>query len=668
MRKSIPFLILTLLNFNTFADDSSINKLFLFSEDMREVILKTPGGHPMPNQAFQLTQMQSDQMQALSGMDDSIRVHLENANSKPDCDQNSLQLTQKDIQALQKKVDERDFQLEVVVFSSDKKYEQNTLGRFMSNDYNNYMSTLYSNGNIKAANVFSIDSLIQKYKSDNPGIIFDSLSFKEKEKKLDEYLKTYLGDALPSGLLMKEMAFHRMVNNSSDWKATLNDAKDKLTSEQKIQLVSKLGGFFGNLYNYDRRDAGSKVFGEFISTEQLLDSVKSGAPGGICRDIALAQTQFLKELGFKNNYVLAYKTIAGSHATVISTDPETGKVVKFNYGETTAAPKGSGTESLVQDTSMPDHGINYRIYDTQGKPVTKVPSEVGQILKESAGGTLDREFNQRNYSLAKISFGTEGLRGNLFTGKTSTGDNIYGLAIYKNIETENTKTGFGLSVSKLESNRSLMQIDQENLYFRTNAEVSSSGLKIGSTQTKAFLGGETSFMLSNNAQTFKSGSKLIGEKQISADIEGFAGVKTTYESSDKKTSAETKIYANVYPDTGHVAKVTRPTLVLDSVVIRSGVSHALTDDTKALIDSAVVMRSYGTSLVMKAAIENEKNRMVAGTSVPLSKDMPTFLPGGERRAFLGVERATSRYILSVEFERNFDNRSNSVMLKGQANF
>lgn len=599
-----------------------------------------------------------------------MRIHLESTKDK-DCNAEPLNLTQKDVAKLAKRVDNRDFQIEAVVYTNDKKYEQNALGRFMTDDYMNYMGQEYAKGNTKAYDIYSVATLTAKYKASNPGNNLDSLNIKDREAVLNSYAESYLGAKIPAGILMKEMAYQSMVNNSKDWKKTLNDSKDRLTSEQKIQLVSKLGGTMGDLYNYDRRDAGKDEYGKFVNTEQLLDSIKSGNPGGICRDIALAQTQFLKELGFKNNYVVGYKTATGRHATVISTDPVSGKIIKFNYDETTEAKKDSGTEALVQDTSMPDHGLAYRIYDTNGKPVTKVSSELAMMLKSSAGGDVDRDFNQRNYSLTKVGFNSAYVDGNLFTGKTSNGDRLYGVSLYKNAApSEYVRFGVGASLSKVEKETSMIKLDQENLFLRANLELTSPGLKLGGTESRLFGGADSSMMISNTKEQFASGRKVNAKNEIDADVDFYAGAQSTYTSPSEKTVIDTKIYANFYPDWNHVARGDRTIAALDSVVVKSGVSHAISDDTRMLVDTAVVMRNYGTNIVAKASLEDDKNgmRYIAGASAPITKDMPSFLPGGEKRAFVGVEKVSKRYTFAVEYERNIDSRSNAVMIKGQIKF
>lgn len=665
-------LILTVALFakipSTFAG-SEFDKLYLFSEDMRDVVLKTPGGNPMPNREFQLNTQQADQMKAIAELDDSMRQHLEVVKAKKDCDQSAPSTAE---QSLERRVDNRAFSLEAVVFTSDKKFEQNALGRFMSDDYISYMGKLYNEGNKKAWDIYSVSALEAKYKQANPGKDLSQLSLSEKEKVLGDFAKSYLGSDLPSGLLMKEMAFQRLISNSSEWQTTLAEAKDKLSSEQKIALVSKLGGYMGNHYNYARRDAGDKARGEYVDTVELLDSLKNGTPGGICRDIALAQTQFLKELGFNNNYVVGYKTLSGRHAVVISQDPSTGKIVKFNYAETTEMKKGSGTEALIQDTSMPDHGLGYNIYDSNGKPVTRVPSEIGQMLKDTAGGDIEREFNQRNFKLNKVGFSSAYVDGNLFTGTTSTGENLYGVALYKNTSSEYLSMGWGASYSKLEGNKSLVHIEQDQLYARASVELSSPKLRfVPNTETSAFAGGNADLLMYNATESSRSTNyKTDATREFDASADFYGGVKTTAKFNDGKTVFDGKVYATFYPDWSHVASGDRTVAVNDSVVVRTGVSHALSDETRALIDTAVVMKNYGTSIIAKTSYEDYSKgvRATVGGAMPLTKDMPSFLPGGERRAFASVERMSERYSFAIEYERNFDNNSNALMLKGKINF
>jgi hypothetical protein len=82
------------------------------------------------------------------------------------------------------------------------------------------------------------------------------------------------------------------------------------------------------------------------------------------------------------------------------------------------------------------------------------------------------------------------------------------------------------------------------------------------------------------------------------------------------------------------------------------------------------MKNYGSSMVSRAALEDDLSgaRYVAGFSTPITKEMPTFLPGGERRVMMGLEKVKEKMTFSIEYERNLENRNSSLMLKGKVNF
>lgn len=665
-------LIFFILQQKTNADDS-LTPLYSLSEDVRSVVLKTPEGNPMPEREFHLSEAKADQMKALVGVDNLTRSYLEiNRDSNcDDCQKNS------DVLDLEKKVKKRDFEIYVSVLASDTKYEQNVVGRFMDNDYQNYIGKMFwdNNGNLNthALNIYSLQSLEDTYKRLNPTVDLSKMSFNDKEKILNAFANSYLGTKLPDGLLMKEMAFDQMVNHSSTWRETLAAAKNSLTGQQKIELVSKVGGFFGNNYNYTRFNEGMNAKG-YVTIEQLFDSLKNGTEGGVCRDVALAQTQMLKELGFKNNYVLAYKTLSGYHANVITTDPDTGKIVKFNYAETTSMKKGSGTEALTQDTTMPDHGLAFRIYDSTGKPVTQVPSELGQILKETTGEET-RAFTDKHYSLYRAGVNIGGMDGNLFSGRTSSGENIYGVSLYGKKETENVSLNGGISLSKVEGNRTYMRIDQENLYARLSAEVRTPKLEKGSLSVNGFLGANGEGMIYNARESYISSNYTkSASRELDGSIDAYVGIKgTTKLGAD--TVVTNKTYATFYPDTANVAVAVAgihgATIVRDNVTIQSGVTHSIDKNQIMLLESTVMLKNYGTSMGIKAAYENQADQMKisAGYETPLKQDMPTFLPGGTSRAQVGVEKEIKDgVIFSLEYDRDLTNGHNSGFLKASKKF
>jgi hypothetical protein len=333
--------------------------------------------------------------------------------------------------------------------------------------------------------------------------------------------------------------------------------------------------------------------------------------------------------------------------------------------------KGSGTEALVQDHTLPDYGLTYRVYDTKGKPVAKVSSDLSEILKNATGGDIDRVFNQKNYSIAKVGFQKGTVTGTLFSGRTSAGDTLYGVAVNQKA-TVNPYISYnnGLSISKMKGDRERVEIDRDNLYFLTSMEVRTPSLKHKAGETNAFAALDGGLLLSNNRERKKeTGVVTESKKQFDGDMDLSAGLENKYVSPDKKTKVDTKIYASFYPDYKNIGSADKTGLALNQVAVITGVEKEISNDTKALIDTAVILRKYGTSLAVKAMLKDEKRKITykVGASTPVSKGTPSFLPGGEKRILLGVEKETDKMNFVIEFER-LSNKSKRISAMGERKF
>ena len=682
MNNLLVILAVFFMSSKLFATDS-LEKIYTLSEGVREIVLKAPGGHPMPNREFHLSILQSDQMKALSSLDNSMRLHLEVKNNHQDCDKvllpSHLENNFGKSLTLEKKVADRDFNIQVAIMSSDTRFEQHILQGFNGNEYENFLDRIYQSGNFKARRIINLSSLKGTYKSFNAGIDLESLSILERERTLREFAEKNFGVTLPQGMLMKELVFDEIVNNSSDWKKTLSEVKNILSAEQKLEVVSRIGKSFSKFYNKDRRDAGMDAMGTFLNTQQLLDSVKNEVSGGICRDISLAQAQMLKELGFTNNYVVAYKTAGSFHTTVITNDPDSGKIYKFNYSQLAESAKGSGTEVLFQDSSLPSRGLGYRIFDTDGKPVTFVASDLSKMMREATGANTANDFDPRNFNLSNVNIKGDNLNGSLFTGRTSAGENVYGLSVYKNEKiNEFSSIGGGASLVKLEGENAYYKVDQTSLYLRTNTTLKSPAVELNPMATNAFLSLSGEVLISNTKEkNLSNNNKTHGDAQVDGDGQARLGIQNNFTSVDKNTTVKSEIYTNFYPDVDHIAEINNLTGVLDSVVIETGVAHNLSHDSKAFIDTAIIMRNYGTSMVVNALYSDQKNSISynAGVAIPVSRvfvgksEMPTFLPGGETRVFGGISQSTDEHFsYTLMYERNFDNDSQNILLRGEVKF
>ena len=470
------------------------------------------------------------------------------------------------------------------------------------------------------------------------------------------------------GLSARDKAYNEILKSPAKWQSILLSYRDKLSSSDKIELVSRFGGVFSSRYNHARADEGNNAHG-FVNTEQLIISVNTGKPGGICRDIALAQTQMLETLGFKDSYVLSYKYVHGHHATVISSDPATGKIIKFNYGEVTSAGAGSGTEALAQDTTMPDMGLEYRIFDTHGNPVVTVPSSLGQMLSSTAGGE-DREFTQHNYAINKVSFEKNGYKGTIFTGQTSSGETLTGVAITKEMEGYNVKGHIGLSASSLRGEHVKTKVQADQLYGNVGLSYRSDELKLGDDfGVRGIAGAEGSLLLQNasvvNRQT---NYKQWADGEMDPAGSGFLGLQAEKKLNDGKTIIENNTYITLYQEQNHVASTDYMVLATNSIIVDTKLTHQMSDDdTYVLLRGAAIFRNYGASAVVEAGMGNSKTRTMLGLRAPLTSQ-PTFLPGGTTSYYARAEmEATKNITFGIEMEGNSSGGHGGLSLEGKFN-
>jgi hypothetical protein len=662
----LALLLKIITPYQSFAFEDSTSNLYLLTEDVRSVVLKTDDNEKKL-QKFNLNKNESDQLAAIIQLDKTIDEKVKNNSNSIDC--NSIPTATLD-KSLSEKIKKRDFEIYTSVVTSDIKFEQNILGQFVDNDYLSFMGNLGFTKNKKAYDILTLTSLRTIFTTANPKIDLKTLSIHDQIIKLNDFASSYVGSDLPSGIIAKELVFDEMVQNSSNWKSAINSANDLLTNDQKIKLVSKLGGQFGNYYNFKRADDGKSASG-VVTIEELLNSVKTETPGGVCRDIALAQTQLLKELGFKNNYVVSFKTLSGSHSDVITTNPENGKIIKFNYSETSEMKKGSGVEALVQNSSLPDHGLNYKVSDSDGRPVTIVQSELSRILQEATGGGT-REFYPNTYSLQNVGIKINNVNGNLFNGTTSSGDHIYGVALYSKSESDLTSLSGGLAISKREGSRTQVKIDQDNLYLRIANETRTPSKELGGISINGFAGTNTQFLLSNTTESsISSNYTKTSFRELDAQVEGYIGLKSKMQLGDDTTFIN-KTYTTVYPEFANVAdSQSRIIAVKDSVVMKNGLQHRFNKDQSILIESVILLKNYGKNIGFNVAYNDDANKMKISTTLetPASPNPVTFLPGGTPQAKIALDKETKDgFVFSLEYVKDLMNGSNSGFIKASKKF
>lgn len=253
----------------------------------------------------------------------------------------------------------------------------------------------------------------------------------------------------------------------------LKSTSSTMTTDQKLQVVRIMGAHFA--VNHDKlRTNGGPNSGGVVTMSELMQAAQhnrfqksSDTPrknAGVCRDIASAQGKLLKALGFKETYVVAFLSKGTWHADVIAQDPDQKKkYYKFNYSELTTQTGGEGATVLNQGSS--DNTAEYHIYLPDGRLVSKIPSELGKILREAAGFTPISPFARPTSSLNAVNVQlSKKTAVRLFEASDQLGNEYMGAAVTKDwIHEKNQSLRSGVVYSHRSSPDALLEMKPQSI-------------------------------------------------------------------------------------------------------------------------------------------------------------------------------------------------------------
>ncbi len=673
MEKIFKILCVFIITSSSIYAESDRGMFYKLAENVRSILWKSD---PIPDK-FELSNEETDRAVAYSELEAEIGDFAYSTSNLPedangtDCPDAVNQEEEEDKVELQQQIKQRAFSIYFTGTFNTKEALAQAEGVYGRNNYHSFMTAIASRGNGAAGPINTLTKLEQKYlKTDGAPDNWASLSVLERSQLLQEYATSQVGQDVSMGLILSDYAIGSMVANPANWKSSLNEIKDHLSFDEKMKIASHFGGEFSDRYNYDRaNDVGNEGEG-IVTIEEMLQSIRTNEPGGICRDVALAQAQILRELGVKKDdiYMIGYATATGGHAVLAVQDPNDPKnIVKLNYSYITEENQVGGGAQLTQDTSLPDVGMNYRVYDADGKPVGRVPTEMGQIFNEVTNGRNDTI--NKSYALQKAYVETPIGIGTIFSGQTSAGDNVVGVAINGRMEQGLSETEIGVAVAKRDGERTMVTIDQESLYAKMDTRLNTPSVKVGDNfSVNAFGGARAEVMFMNTTVENKVNGAVREGTNVEPMATFYAGVESQWTSDDGRTKVNSEVVAESYLDWKNEVNVTEgQTLALDNVRWTTGVEHGVTDSMRVIGEGTILMRQMGTAAVISGGLQD----MSSGLSVtgayqtPLTGDIPTFMQGGSRAASVGVskdwrEKDGTGPSISFYYQRDLDFENDQV--------
>lgn len=655
MRKKI-LLPLVLLSTKLIAADNTEN-LYLLSNQSMDVVTKMKeypsDGH------FHLTTQEADLTTGVAKNDYMIGEYAANKQDKShttsvDCPEKKF-TTDK----INKAYGARSFRIGAISINALSDFEKIERKSYSDSAYGSFMngkgySTYWGN--------YSWQNLMTRFKEYDP-----KADAGTNASKLAEMLKKETGLDVPKGALASEFMYNDLLSKPTEWKTILSKSKDSLSFDEKVFLVAKLGGRFGDDYNYDRIGNGPEKNG-VVPIETLLKNLSTADAGGVCRDVSLAQSQMLKALGVKDSYSVAYNSNRGGHATLLAVDPnDKNRIIKMNYGELYTDDGRKGSAALDQNNSLPNVGMQYRIYDSNGKPLASVPTEIGNLLRDATNQEKAPGDSVRSYNLQRAYIGNDYIQGALFTGKTSTGENIDGISLYGKASSKYLDVEAGGAGFKTKADKMYYTIDEAGVYGYGKSTLKATVYegKYGTVGTG--VGASIEVMQNNVNSTDKSYGSKSSAKTIDVSTNVFAKASYDLDLSPKdKIGVEAQVKGRI--DKGNVADEGSYQLNYDSTTLISRYDHQFTKDLKGSVEVATVLARYGESASFKAALTDDKNSVFVSGNTRLS-DTPSFFPGMENNVRAGYARTTNNgWTLKLQYENNLDSKTQLFMGTAEKKF
>ncbi len=523
-----------------------------------------------------------------------------------------------------------------------------------------FMSEQVDLGNSKATSIDNIKKVEAHYLAHSESMdqeSYSDLSLQEKSATLTRFVADEYSIEVPNSIVLMDLSVEQMINAPLDWKESLNEIKSEISFDDKIRLASYLGGRLSSDYNSARSAEGLNAEG-IISLEEMLENLSNESPGGICRDITLAQSQILQELGVDkdNIYQMSYAVAKGHHAVLVIQDPEDStKIVKINYDLVQTNEGVSGGSSLYQDGILADAGIVYKIYDADGVPVDKVPSEIGSIFREVTDYQANIDQGVNAYNLTKTVIRSRWVDATVFSGQLSTGESVNGIALNRTKHYQNSYQEFGVAyLNRVGDAKASSRIDQDVLFARIK-DVQARQVEIGPIMIRGYAGAEIEGAYLMTRIEAKDSDKVIEGNTIDAHGAIIGGASIAH-STDAATYMASVDLTGMF-DYNNLAEAYSSGygVFKDDVQVSASVERNITSDISVKAKVMLTYKNVGEVASIELGLKNQKNLSSIDFlyQTPLS-EIPIFVDGSTQiyrveasKQFVSRDRKWSSASLSV---------------------
>ena len=466
-----------------------------------------------------------------------------------------------------------------------------------------------------------------------------------------QYLKDSKGLEIPREVIAMKLGMDSVFKSSSDEEIiqTYRELGRNLSFEQKVAFGSQLGGILFQSYDFSRLENKKGV----VSLRDMIEARRRGEASGVCRDMSFAVAQALKEMGATQSFVVSFQTVGGGHTTVIVQDPDDSrKTYTLNYDAVTSSEGVSPLSHLKQDSGNPGLGIDYRIYSAEGKHLTALPTHLGTMLEEMAGGdlrNLDPMIRSENQLLTAALENKNGFEAGASTGYTKDGDLVVAAHSSYTLKNDIAPGRYAIVLYNAKGQtHDWGTREQTGFYFSAHQRIYSPVLKVKAP------GGEVRMRVLGKVD-FTSFYGKGDIENLSQDFWGIrnnftygAGGEVTYETSNSGTRVEGSLAA-----TGGFGKqdvrdeYSYGTDFRDMTAVVS-VNQRISQGIEGFVKATFVKRreELGSQSRQEAGINfdlrNYRGSVVVGHEGQVQGPVLAFLPGSTEKYFVEGSYRTSR--------------------------
>lgn len=471
-----------------------------------------------------------------------------------------------------------------------------------------------------------------------------------------------------------------------------NEAGFALTFKQKILVAKNLGQIMVKNYEVERTGDGERSEG-IVTVDEIYNALQTVGSSertyaGVCRDIAVAQAVALRKMGVKHVYIINHAVINGGHASLLTQDEnDPSKVIHIDYGET-KPNLTNGLSGLTKQGTLATTGINFRVFDSQGQPIDRVPTEIGYVLYKMSGLDTDRVapgISAEGISILNLKYESNIAKVNAFVSNTELGEKTVGLGLnvkiidFKSEHGIEATTDIASAIHMSKVDKSYFESESMGIFGAINTQIKSPSfsyrnlysLRARSTATFGLYYGKSSTKALRSARSDNNSTFYEREGEV-IDPMNIISFGITAKQKYGKYSIATDIDAY-----GSITKADTRDEGSDSLqylhtLISNTISRELNHRYEVALSNKLYLRKTGTSMTNSIIVRSQDNTEVyeVGFSSPIKGEVPFWVEGSSKEAFIGINKSflKNRAKLKVKYIRKIDFDENELNLNLNVKF